>query len=455
MTGLSYKLIGKVDETNPIYTFIKEHLAGSKLHLEICELDDVISVETHDVYIVDSKAALMDGNLKYIDFLKSIFTKDSSLLLLDLDEVYKRKLIEYIGFSSTGISDAFFISTKKNVSDKIETHIVDFKSNDDCHRSSISFNSEGEVIPEKDGPHVINDDYNKDRVESFYEKMRDVHFAKPDEDNDIPPELKYKKWIYSVNYPWNCWERPHWYNFVPRKQNTHGDMTYTVYAFLDEAVNLNKFDWIYVDVEGLWSTGGMNQNKHNERGWSIGSIDISIPDPSGFSYYKCHPTNVNDVQTVTTEMGFDVGYQQGSGVQGSYHFGSSTTKNIRDWEIKLLSRNKWLFEQNHPFKGKTTSFPDGALHWQSSQCRERIHDLPNLSKLSIDVDTKSAWKNNKHIHGVVTIKPYLSVLYNYLAVKDWSWCPGNPHDWKAIEWSEYYERTHAFDIDLGVLDKLS
>ncbi|MBU7010727.1 MAG: hypothetical protein HXS46_08555 [Theionarchaea archaeon] len=280
----------------------------------------------------------------------------------------------------------------------------------------------------------------------YCESLLMIYFE-PASDSYYPPGPEYKKWIYSRYYPWSTWPQEEWKGHKPETQSTNGNLTYTIVVFLDETA-FGSFQWIYMDVRGIWSTStsgaGTNADYYLERGWSIECTEISIPTPVDnnvpLNYYDCSPKNVNNQKTATTSVGFDVDYKT-----GTFHFSESVTESIYDWKIVLNTINNWTYDQNSPYDGKQSwdEFPKDSVKYDAGKARHEIKLLPELSRKAIDFDTMSVWRNNMVSHNQICIMHYLRVEYGWEAIKNiWP-------TWSGFFWSEAKHTTEYLYVDLG------
>ncbi len=435
MTHLALKVLSGVDTTNQFYGKLKENI-------ELKNVSCLSEVQPEDFVVVDAKSVIGKEGDSYKQLCAKL-GEGTSVLFLDADADCRKMLGKYLGFNKEGESVALFVKPHGKNAKKYS--IFDLSNSKPTKVKSQMISSKSDKIIENDfelktDSKVIS----KNVMDMFYGDIMEGHINAA-EDNDIPPDVEYKQWVYGIYYDWSSSERDKWKSYTPRDQDTYGRVTYIVQAFKDVAVT-GDFQWIYMDCNGMWCTSktgaGMNENNHDERGWSIGSIEISIPTPSdngvNLKVYDCSPKNINGVKSYTSSVSFEVGYDT-----GSFSYSESCTEDITDWSVTLKTDNDWLFQQNSPYPGSIEDFPDDSIDYNAGKARHEIKSLPTLSTTAVDFDTKSVWFNNSVSTNTIYIRPDLTVKYNYEALKnEWP-------TWEAMFWWNYHYGTESFSIDLS------
>ncbi len=435
MTQLALKVLSGVDTTNQFYGKLKENIELKN----VCCLSEVPS---GDFVVVDSKSVIGKEGDSY-DQLCASLGEGTSVLFLDVDANCKKILGKYVGFSGEGDSVALFVKPHGKNAKKYS--IFDLSNSKPSKVKSQMISSKSDKIIEND--FELNTDskvISKNVMDMFYGDIMEGHLTKA-EDSDIPSGVEDKQWVYGEYYDYGAPEEDKWKSYQPREQDMYGRITYKVHAFKDVAVT-GDFQWIYMELNGMWCTSksgaGMNENNHDERGWSNGSIEISIPTPSdngvNLNVYDCSPKNVNEVKSYTTSVSFEVGYDT-----GNFNYSESCTEDITDWSVTLKTDNNWLFQQSSPYPGSIEDFPDDSIKYNAGKARHEIKSLPTLSTTAVDFDTMSVWFNNSVSTNTIKICPNLTVKYNYEALKN-EW-PA----WEAMFWWHYCYPSETFSIDLS------
>ncbi|MCB1626775.1 MAG: hypothetical protein KDI51_09240 [Xanthomonadales bacterium] len=227
----------------------------------------------------------------------------------------------------------------------------------------------------------------------------------------------------------------------PSDQLVTVNITYTFRAFLNDAES-GKFQWLYVETLGHLSPNGMKKNDHNRRGWGNGSVEVSVPAPSGVPlFYDASPANTNNEKSVTTTVGFDVGYQT-----GSLSYSQSQTETIRDWRVLQQKTDAWLYEMSSPFKGNTNKFPDDGVKYNAGKARHEVKSWPDLTTNVFRWSTMSVYRNSAPTSKVVSVFPEVKTRAIFMYVRNF-W-----PTWKGSYWWSYITLSERFDLDFSVVD---
>ncbi len=463
---ISIYTIGNIEESHPCIAAI------SKQH-KVFQVGGIEEINQSSIIIMD--AEYYTNNANNMDIIGQ-----NSLLLLNVSKEHKEVIRKNIGISLPIESDAYFISLKVKGKSKIyyiqdffKTSSIDnlsvkinrksgYKEDDSTHDTSTFQNIEENINPNFER----TVDLEQKCWENFCENIMYKHNIEVS--SEAPPsELVNVKWIYSQTLLWCCYEMEKWKGYTPRYQSSYGELTYTIWGFLDKEVD-GQFQWIYVNCKGIWdisNEGTMNFNNYDEKGWSLGYFNIQTGIQNGdFKYYDCSPTNVNKQAQVTSSTQFEIGYEYETPepkpegdiklsnidkVSGVFSLSESVTKEISDWEIRLNKANSWTYLQNSPYNGES---PSG---WESMEYkvahfppRWEIKSLPILSTNTMDYEVMSVWRNDSVSNEIAYVGLNLETNHNYEALKN-----DYPGGWYYNFWQSTSAMPFTYSIDLGQISK--
>lgn len=248
-------------------------------------------------------------------------------------------------------------------------------------------------------------------------------------------------WLYTRSSPWYPSGKKGDGYTPPSDQLVAVNISYTFRAFLNDAES-GVFQWLYVETLGHMSTNGMKKNDHNNRGWGNGSVQISVPPPSGVPlFYDASPANTNNEKSVTTTVGFDVGYQT-----GSLNYSQSQTETIRDWKVIQQTTQSWLYEMSSPFSGNSDKFPDDAVKYNAGKARHEIKSWPDLTTSVFRWSTMSVYRNDRPTAGNVVVSPAIKTRAIFMHLHN-SW-----PSWDGYYWWSWINIDEQFTLDFSVVD---
>lgn len=228
----------------------------------------------------------------------------------------------------------------------------------------------------------------------------------------------------------------------PNDQKVTVNISYTFRAFLNDAES-GVFQWLYIETLGHMSTDGMKKNDHNHRGWGNGSVNVKVPAPSGVPlFYDASPANTNNEKSVTTTVGFDVGYQT-----GSLNYSQSQTETIRDWKVIQKTTDSWLYEMSSPFSGNTDKFPDDGVKYNAGKARHEIKSWPDLTTSVFRWSTMSVYRNDHPTDGNVVVSPSVQARAIFMYLHNF-W-----PTWDGYYWWSWRNINEQFTLDFSVVDK--
>lgn len=409
-----------------------------------------------------SDEALGAGDLVVID-ASTCFPSDVSvafasldagaaLLLLDPTDGHKQAVAKHIGFRSKGASIGYYV-VKQQVATGVSRYRIVEAGDSKGMVASVSQAVLGDAngVKETFPPQIAFQDVEQVQpltdadVELFLAAIDTV--VEPDTASSPPSELVWQQWVYSS---------PHSYTASgsvnsdtgmgpPPSKSISLLLTYTFQGALNNAPQSGAFQYLGLLETGIFQNNGMSNTDDDNYGWIIAALSPTYEAPASLFWYASSPSNTNDVTQVTTGSSVNIGFNN-NGVSGGYTYSSSTTENITDWYIKQQTASSWLYAQNTPFDGSTTSasVASGCVNWYSGHINTSEFPVISTSSLQFAVDT--VWKTNEVLSTEVDITISNFMQTDYMMVKEFLGLGTN-----FVLWTSQSTQSDSFAIDMSVI----
>jgi hypothetical protein len=386
----------------------------------------------------------------------------ASILLLDATDAHKKVLAARIGFRSHGAGRGYLVVKANDLHGREFFRIIEAKDSD----ATVLTYCEAEEHDGKGGEKTLlagsprtlqqNEPISDTQVDLFMTAM----IAAPQEAvassvGGPPAALVWKTWVYSRNHTYTASGEAK-NDLGPPPTNTHISLalTYNFSAALNNAPESGPFQYLGLGMSGIFQNGGMSSSTDTSAGWILTQIgpEFQVPDTQ-LSWYSSSPANTNSVSTVTTGTDLTVGFDAsadssgvGAGVNGSYSYSNSTTKNITDWYVKQLQTTKWLYAQNTPFDGATSPHWSGGYNSFTGSVQHSY--FPAISTSSLQFAVNAVWKTNSVLKSAVTVTCYNPMTVGYLEANQFMGLST-----KSSCSTAYSNASDTFSIDLSVVSE--
>ena len=404
------------------------------------------TVTDYDAVVLDQVTALDSAGR---DLITAAIGADRAVVLLEPADEQKAVLTDVIGFGSAGPSALYVVvPCRDNVGgqhfrileQRYPTQLVQLM-HQEASGEGPGVTERGDVIELDLGgtpPEVPLEE-----LKRFGKEVKDLLTSRPmtATAGAIPPNLKWKSWVYSQCQCWTARGASSKLG-TPADQYISCQTTYEFDGFLNNWPETGPFQYLFLHQTGIFQTNGMAHNGDHTKGWYLTQLAPSFEVPSQLVYYQSSPPNVANKSSVTTTSGFSVNFSN-EGAGASYDFSQSETREISEWEIIQLTGNSWRYAQASPYAGTTTTFPDNMVE---SNDKGELKGLPNISKYSLQFDVQSVWKTNALVTVPVTVKCSNYLRADYIITEYESGTA-----WSGYWWYSPAQWTPAYTINLGLL----
>lgn len=243
--------------------------------------------------------------------------------------------------------------------------------------------------------------------------------------SEVPPGLLYVTYYFSQLYP-EMTDTPYIYTVpssagppdVPQHPTVQANATVTV--FLNNRDNpQGDFQFIVSEMDVTTTPKSANENFANwvweaatpsgdytELGWFQTKLFTTLTGQAGWVMQPTSPQTANGVDTITSGVSFQIGYNQAQGGSGNFGYSSSTSHTITDWKVTNDSQEpvaSWRYRTAYPVDADQADYfcREQDIYSQESCFPER---LPNdLSINTLQLHTSSVWQTPTVENGTATI----------------------------------------------------
>lgn len=396
-----------------------------------------------DGIMIQEAAGLSEDNAR------ALVSSGQPFILTDVDDSAKDVLFGLLGIKLPGLARYLLIRPLGERSGRTVYHVIESDHQQDMSSHTHDSTSGSHKDPETPPASSADDEPaepaaapapNSTVLDCFASAVARLWDADLLQSLDTEDEPINYAWIYTKTYTVYA-SGESGCGMTPPTQTLNGNVTYTFQEFLDNGYQ-EDFQWLYVSTLGYWTTNGMKKNGNSNRGWGNGAVGVTIPLPNVFNFYECSPNNANNVSSVTTTSGFEVGYSTSGEGSASYNFSESQTETLSDWKVTLLAPDNWMYEMSNPYNGNTTKAPSGAVKYSSGKMKYVLKGWPSLTKTTFNWDTMSSWKTVSVLTDTVTVSPTIAYRPNYIhlngdvaSYKECYWIVDNP----PFQWTEHFQ----------------
>ncbi len=215
-----------------------------------------------------------------------------------------------------------------------------------------------------------------------------------------------------------------------QSQTASWTIQHAVKIFLENSnTPQGDFQWVLLETSGTGNPNALAVNKTDEIGYyqtqfnhNMTFVDTSGNKLPNFTLIKSQPVNTNNVETVTTNVGFSVGFNQAQGGLGSFSYSNATTKTITAWKLVNRSDDTNAFFQiasSNPVDGlNTTDSSNGESGVEidpsafSSFYDGNLPVQPNtLSIDTMEYFTQALWQSGNVIDDTVNLSVFQLAYY--------------------------------------------
>lgn len=424
---------------NPIYTKLA---AGAQVE----SYSGSGAIGECDIFVFDSAScAAAEVNLVIPPLDAGV-----SVLLLDPTDEHKQALAKRIGFRSHGAGRGYFVAKTTNDDGHERYRIIEARDS----KIKISLISQG-AQGDSTGLKKVFDPEVEDVEEEGSLSDADVDLylsalaATPQAAASSPPPsaLIWKSWVYSAHHQLNASGGVNSNTGLgpPPSKTLDLYLTYSFEAALNNAPQSGPFQYLGLLLTGIYQNNGLSNTSDTNYGWIIANIVPSFQPSSELFWYSSSPANTNDVTQVTTGSSVNVGFDS-NGASAGYTYSNSTTQNITDWYITQQTASQWLYAQNTPFDGSTTSasVASGCVNWYSGHIN--TSSFPAISTSSLQFAVDAVWKTNSVLTSEVPVTITNHMQADYFMVKEFLGLGTN-----FVLWTSSTTPTDTFSIDMSVV----
>lgn len=433
--------------SNPVYARLVQ-AAAPTLHA------DGEKFAAGDVVVLDAAGSTPDD----VSRAFPAFDAGATVLLLDAGDDHKQALAQRIGFRSHGSSVAY--SAKRTDAGGATRVDVSEVGQTSAPASSVSQGGSADAEgankqtfePQVDFDNVEQAQTLTDEdIEFFVTSLQTRNVASLSEAAAAPSGLVSKSWNYSRSHSFTASGSQNSGTGLgpPPSKTISVNLNYVFQGALNNATESGSFQYLGVQETGIFQNNGMSNTSDTNYGWVLGSICPTITQPSTLYWYQSSPANTNDVTSVTTGSSVTVGFNAsntGGGGNASYTYSNSSTQNITDWYITQMTASSWIYAQNTPYDGNTTSGSTVAdcINWYSGLVD--TSSFPTISKSSLQFAVDAVWKTNSVLTSTQTISVSNQMRVDYIMIDTFL---GLGTKWAT--WIYTSTPTDTFSIDMSVL----
>lgn len=411
---------------------------------------DGASFSKGDIFVIDaSTCPPQEVSLAVAPLLAG-----AGVLLLGAGDEHKKALAKHIGFRSQGTSTGYFVSQHLDATGHATYRIVEVGDS----TAKITSTSQ----------HAFKDK-NTDKLEispavvAFQDVQQVYAITQADIDLFVasivqplvldaspppPAQLVWKNWIYSRTQSFTAAGAGNSDFDAPPSKLISLMLTYTFQGALNNTPQTGPFQYLGLLETGIFQNNGMNHISDTDFGWTIAAFNPTFAVPDALQYFESSPSNTNSVTQVTTgssvTVGFDASSEGTAGLNGSYTYSNSTTKNISDWYITQKQSSNWLYAQNTPYDGIATSYPSGGYNWFTGLIE--TSSFPVISTTSLQFAMSAVWKTSSVLTTEVDVTVYNLMRVDYLKENTFLGLGT-----KGAFWNYTSVPQDTFSIDMSVL----
>lgn len=220
--------------------------------------------------------------------------------------------------------------------------------------------------------------------------------------------------------------------------------TTAIRIFLDNKNDpTSNFQWVLAEASSSATPGTLNAWHDQEVSWTQTLFQVNLIPDQYLTLLKSEPQNVAGSKTVTTNVGFSVGFNS-NGPTGSFSYSNSTTKTIADWRVANNSRSSgspnkaaWTIASAYPVNGNNTRTgpdvdPDAFCCWYAYYS---VIPPNQLSTSNFEYFTQGLWTTNNQV------------------VKDWVTFTTLQRAWYTAAWMAWTDGNHGDSEYAGFMDR--
>lgn len=375
-------------------------------------------LSTGDLFVIDARSCpAHEVSLAFAPLLAG-----AGVLLLDASDEHKKALARHIGFRSQGANTGYFVSRHADAAGHVSYRIVEAGDSTSKMTSTSQRAYKDNIIEQHEVHPAVVAFEDVQQVHALTQADIDLFattIASPvvlDASAPPPAQLVWKNWIYSRTHTFTAAGAGNSDFDAPPSKTISLLLTYTFQGALNNTPQTGPFQYLGLLETGIFQNNGMSHTSNTDFGWTIAAFNPTFAASSALQYFESSPSNTNDVAQVTTgssvTVGFDASSEGTAGLNGSYTYSNATTKNISDWYITQNQSNNWLYAQNTPYDGVTTSFPSGGFNWFTGLIE--TGSFPVISTTSLQFAMSAVWKTNSVLTTEVDITVYNLMRVDYL-----------------------------------------
>lgn len=235
---------------------------------------------------------------------------------------------------------------------------------------------------------------------------------------DIPAGLIYATFNYAFPVPWTIPNTGRTGNsqtltftptytatvFLNNQNNPQGDFQY-VLVDTDVTANPTSGTGNFANLKGSTPSHQCQACAYDEVAWFQDSVTVDLSPAQDVTWVLegTSPETVNGETDITTEVNFDIGYNQVEGSGANFGYSRAVTRTLSDWQVTNGSSDPntgWYYRSQQPYDSDANPYCGKQQPIYASGC---YLNLPNeLSRNTMQLHTQAVWRSPSVLNDWVT-----------------------------------------------------